>query len=74
MKMLDYVAAGIPVVSTATGAEGMPIEPGVLAAIANSPEEFAQAITDGRGDSLLWQTMSQAGRQFVRNLGWRSIA
>ena len=74
MKILDYFAAGIPVVSTATGADGMPIEPGIQAAIANSPEEFARAITDVRGDSLLRQTMSEAGRQFVRNLGRRSIA
>jgi len=74
MKILDYFAAGIPVVSTSKGAEGIPIEPGVQAVIANSYDDFAQAVADLLNDAPARQAMGQAGRRFVKDLGWRAIA
>ncbi len=44
VKLLEAFAAGIPVVSTRLGAEGLASEDGVLCAIADSPEEFAVRI------------------------------
>ncbi len=74
MKILDYFAAGIPVVSTSKGAEGIPIEPGIQAVIANSYDDFAQAIADLLNDAPARRAMGQAGRRFVMDLGWRAIA
>lgn len=74
MKILDYFAAGIPVVSTSKGAEGIPIEPGTQVAIADSYDAFAQAVAELLSDPVARQTMGRAGRLFVNDLGWRSIA
>ena len=44
VKLLEAFAAGIPVVSTRIGAEGLAMKDGEFAALADSPEGFAQHI------------------------------
>jgi GT2 family glycosyltransferase len=44
VKLLEAFAAGIPVVSTRLGAEGLASEDGVVCALADEPEEFAAKI------------------------------
>ena len=44
VKLLEAFAAGIPVVSTTVGAEGLTTRPGLLCELADAPEEFATAI------------------------------
>jgi len=44
VKLLEAFAAGIPVVSTSMGAEGLTKEPGVVCELGDTPEEFAAAI------------------------------
>jgi len=46
VKLLEAFAAGIPVVSTRIGAEGLAGGNGELCALADTPEEFAAAILD----------------------------
>ena len=45
LKILEAFAAGRPVVSTRLGAAGLEVEDGVHLLLADSPEEFAQAVT-----------------------------
>ena len=52
LKILESLAAGLPVVSTAVGAEGLEIEAGRDYALADAPEAMAEAIAavlTGRG-------------------------
>lgn len=46
VKLLEAFAAGIPVVSTRIGAEGLAETDGEICALADDPEEFAQRIID----------------------------
>jgi GT2 family glycosyltransferase/glycosyltransferase involved in cell wall biosynthesis len=46
VKLLEAFAAGIPVVSTRIGAEGLAAEDGDLCALADEPEAFAARIVD----------------------------
>jgi len=46
VKLLEAFAAGIPVVSTAVGAEGLATEDGRFCALADSPAAFAARVTD----------------------------
>jgi glycosyltransferase involved in cell wall biosynthesis len=46
VKLLEAFAAGIPVVSTYLGAEGLASQDGDICALADEPEEFAQHVVD----------------------------
>jgi len=46
VKLLEAFAAGIPVVSTRLGAEGLADRDGVICALADQPAEFAQRVVD----------------------------
>jgi GT2 family glycosyltransferase len=46
VKLLEAFAAGIPVVSTAIGAEGLAREDGAICALADDPEVFARKIIE----------------------------
>jgi glycosyltransferase involved in cell wall biosynthesis len=74
MKILDYFAAGLAVVSTAKGAEGIPLAPGVEAWIADDHDAFAQAIAALLAAPQTRQRMGAAARDFVAPLDWRAIA
>ncbi|SDX15216.1 Glycosyltransferase involved in cell wall bisynthesis [Haloarcula vallismortis] len=44
LKMVDYLAAGIPIVTTPVGAQGLPIKDEQHAIIVDQPEAFPEAI------------------------------
>jgi GT2 family glycosyltransferase len=44
VKLLEAFAAGIPVVSTRVGAEGLAKEDGAICALADDPEQFAERV------------------------------
>jgi glycosyltransferase involved in cell wall biosynthesis len=46
VKLLEAFAAGIPVVSTRLGAEGLAAEDGDICALAEAPDAFAGKIVD----------------------------
>ncbi|NVZ09987.1 glycosyltransferase [Allochromatium humboldtianum] len=74
MKILDYFAAGLAVVSTAKGAEGIPITSGVEALIVDDHDAFAQAVAELLADPERRVRLGAAARAFVAPLDWRAIA
>jgi glycosyltransferase involved in cell wall biosynthesis len=46
VKLLEAFAAGIPVVSTRLGAEGLAAKDGDICALADSPEDFAERVVE----------------------------
>ncbi len=65
-KLGTSFSYGLPVVATSIAAEGMYIENGRELLIADSSKEFADAVVRLYTDPVLWQRLSDAGRQVVR--------
>ncbi|MFO7169985.1 MAG: glycosyltransferase family 4 protein [Chloroflexota bacterium] len=65
IKILDALAAGIPVVSTAAAADGLPLVHGESALLAETPEEFARALVLLLNDGRLRARIGAAGRAIV---------
>ena len=65
-KFLQAVLAGTPSVSTSVGIEGFDVREGQEVLVANSPEEFAAAITRLFRDSNLWERLSSQARNQLR--------
>ena len=59
-KIAEAIAAGVPVVTTPIGAEGMAMVDGTHALIATAPEDFARAIARLHDDSALWEHIATA--------------
>ncbi len=74
MKVLDYFAAGLPVVSTSKGVEGLGLRDGVQAIIRDDPESFAAAVAEVLGSPSRRAALGEAGRRYVEPLDWSSIA
>jgi glycosyltransferase involved in cell wall biosynthesis len=60
VKLLEAFAAGIPVVSTAVGAEGLAVEDGEICRLADTPEGFAERVL------ALWDNPEEAARMARR--------
>lgn len=74
IKMLDYMAAGLPVVATPVGARGLDIENYENAVICNI-SEFPDRIHKVINDRELYERLSRNGRRLVKEkYDWRSIA
>lgn len=73
MKILEYFAAGIPVVATAKGAEGIEVVPGSEIVIEEDMERFVDAVIDLIAHSEKRKAIGDAGRRFVEALDWRKI-
>ena len=67
MKILDSMAAGLPVVTTTIGNEGIEAVPERDILIADSPIEFARQVALLLKDQIRWRSISENGRIFVRN-------
>lgn len=65
IKILEAMAAGVPVVTTSIGAEGLGIEPGCHMGVEDTPEGFAVAVTELLASRELREQRSLAGRQFL---------
>jgi polysaccharide biosynthesis protein PslH len=71
LKIIEAWAAGIPVVSTPLGAEGLPARDGVNIVIATDGRAFTSAIVRLAADSALRQRVGAAGRAtFERSFTW----
>jgi GT2 family glycosyltransferase/glycosyltransferase involved in cell wall biosynthesis/SAM-dependent methyltransferase len=75
VKILEAFGAGVPVVSTHAGAEGLPVEDGRELALAATPEEFARQTLRLLADpaaaaALAGNARKLAGEQF----DWANIA
>jgi GT2 family glycosyltransferase/glycosyltransferase involved in cell wall biosynthesis len=60
VKLLEAFAAGIPVVSTTVGAEGLAIKDGEFCRLADSPEGFAERVLE------LWENPREAAEMARR--------
>ncbi len=65
LKILEAMAAGVPVVSTALGAEGIDVTDGKDILIAETPDDFVAAITRLASSPELAQVLSDGGRALV---------
>jgi len=74
IKMLDYMSAGIPVISTPIGARGLEIE-NYTHAIICPPEQISEKIVELMSDSQLRDKLRGNARQLVREkYSWDIIA
>lgn len=73
LKLLDYLASGLPVISTEIGAEGL--DPGLHSHITveNDVRRYAQHIQDIAKNPQAYAERARAGRAFVeREYDWRA--
>jgi glycosyltransferase involved in cell wall biosynthesis/Flp pilus assembly protein TadD len=74
IKILQSLAMGLPVVSTALGCEGLQVQDGVHLMVRDQPEAFAQASLTLLRDAQKRQQLRQAGRQLVeQTYDWNEI-
>lgn len=75
IKIYEAMAAGLPVVSTRIGAEGLPLPEGETILLADAPEEFAAAVADLLEQAERRARLAAAGRQWVRRYAsWTQAA
>jgi glycosyltransferase involved in cell wall biosynthesis len=65
LKILEAMAAGIPVVSTSIGAEGLAVTAGLDIALADTPDETTRALMELYESCETWQRLSDRGRELV---------
>ncbi len=65
LRVLQYMAAGLPVVANPIGVTGQMVIHGETGYIASTPDEWAEAIARLAEDPALRRKMGAAGRQMV---------
>ena len=65
LKILEAMAAGVPVVSTSLGAEGLAVSPGTDILIADRDEDWLPRLTALSMQGDLWNRLSESGRRLV---------
>ena len=78
LKALEAMAAGLPIVSTALGVEGIDVCDGRELLLRDAPADFAQAVLslfdDQARGGVLSRELGRAAREFVaRNYDWSRI-
>jgi len=75
IKILEAMAAGLPVVSTPEGAEGLDVIPGQHLMIASGADEFVSAVARLLQDEGMVRYLTANGRKLVEEkYDWRNIA
>jgi glycosyltransferase involved in cell wall biosynthesis len=77
-KILEAWAAGVPVVSTAIGAEGLPVRDGEHLLLADGARPFVAAVSRLLNDPVLAARLACAGRgllerEFTWKAAWRNL-
>jgi O-antigen biosynthesis protein len=67
-KVVEAMSLGVPVVTTAVGAQGLKAISGEHLLIADLPQEFAQAVIDLLKDSAYRDRIGLAGQNHAKNL------
>jgi glycosyltransferase involved in cell wall biosynthesis len=65
LKILEAMAAGVPVVSTPLGAEGLAVSPGLDILIAENDEDWLAQLSALSTREDLWNRLADAGRRLV---------
>ena len=73
LKMLDYLAAGLPIVTTEVGTQGLPLADGETALVRNSWGGFVDAIEQLRASESLRAALSSNARTLGREYSWDSL-
>jgi len=74
IKVLEALAMGRPVVSTLVGVAGLGLVTGENVLIADTAQEFAEAVSRLLGDALLRAAIARRGREFVEErYGWDAL-
>jgi polysaccharide biosynthesis protein PslH len=75
IKILESLAAGIPVVSTTLGCEGITAQPGRDLLVADRPQDFASAVLRIVQDGGLAESLRRNGRRLVEeSYDWSAVA
>jgi glycosyltransferase involved in cell wall biosynthesis len=74
MKIIDCFAAGLPVISTSKGIEGIPVVNGREAFISDNWLSITNEIMELAGSAEKRQRLSAAALEFAAGLDWFSIA
>ena len=64
-KIGEYLACGLPTVTSSIGAEGMNLRPDLDALVADDPGDFAQWVIKTYSDEVLWSRLATAGPQYI---------
>jgi glycosyltransferase involved in cell wall biosynthesis len=73
LKIVEALAAGVPLVSTELGARGFGLVPGIHYLSAEGDEEQALAIVRVVRDPELAASLSRAGREHAERYGWDAL-
>jgi glycosyltransferase involved in cell wall biosynthesis len=74
LKILEAMAAGVPVISTTIGAEGIVAQHGREIFLADSTERIIDALELLVANPVLWRNMAEAGRLLAsKHYDWTSI-
>jgi glycosyltransferase involved in cell wall biosynthesis len=74
-KALEAMAAGVPIVSTPLGMEGIAAEPGRHYLAAETAADFADAVGRLLNDAALRAALAERARELVRErYDWRVVA
>lgn len=74
MKIIDCFAAGLPVISTSKGIEGIPVISGRQALVLDDWDSIIEAICDLWGNPEKAQSLAKAGREMAASLDWDTVA
>lgn len=75
LKIFEAMAMGKAIVSTAVGAEGLPVEDGKNISIANGEEEFSDRVVQLLSNRALRDELGHAARGLVEGrYSWNSVA
>ena len=73
LKILEYFAAGLPVISTPKGAEGIPAADGQALVLASDMDAFADAIVRLLQNPALAEVIAAGGHHFVQAYDWDAL-
>ncbi|HUV70447.1 MAG TPA: glycosyltransferase family 4 protein [Terracidiphilus sp.] len=74
LKILEYIAAGLPVVTTRKGAEGLNLDAGTHALYAETASEFQHALLKLLDDSSLSKNISEQARGYIQStFDWTTL-
>jgi glycosyltransferase involved in cell wall biosynthesis len=75
LKILEALAAGLPVVSTGVGTEGLALQPGCDLVVVERLEDMSDALVDAIQDPQEAREMAERGRQRVlQRYDWDGLA
>jgi glycosyltransferase involved in cell wall biosynthesis len=75
LKIYEAMSMGLPVISTAIGAEGLPVTDGETAVLRDDARSFADATVRMLEDDPERRRIAEAGQRLVRErFGWGGVA